>query len=1587
MLRGITRRFPRYYGRILICTQSGVSTRADVAERITRRIAEFKPIQDGLQAPSAVTSKIVMMVPRILVDPLFSNPQINLREIEASTKTRIEIGQNSNRVCLVTIHGTSEAVRTAVRATESLLRVLRENTTRVVVPKGMIAPFPGFLEAYLTHMFGTVLKGYHGAFTVKRSESDRNASNGPDETLNINDSDYVDLYCGSTEPEALVRLESDVAEFLHKLSRNTETYTVDKEFAHPFLSYCGTRGNKIAETTDTVIFCRENAGALVCTVYSENTAKVTEAIGLLQGMFRITTDQRCTAEYPDYAVSYFISQNRDFLRHLVVEELAYLSFGELVGGLRRMTLIHKDRTTLERMYLEIDGRVRGVERMSKVVEVPKHFILAMSGRDSAWMQKLRDETNTLLQIERNHNEDNCKAVNVIDHANNTESQNYEANLTDHVYDRTNDATGFSRIRIIGSSAEDIYTAQNQLTNLLSSFHHQVIQIPLPNLFRRRLFLDKAAMIKELQATLNVVISVDTKYTMSIFSEVSETANKARETITRLITETERNVQVIQIPSVLVRAFVGFNGARITTIQDQTGTLIFADYESDACGMTDITIYGVTPPQIARARALVEYLVNSFSQNMVQIAVPLPYVRAMQHQMYQIRAQCQNELVLQFVADKTTILVTGEDPATVAAVHAQIVRALKRVQETAQRISVPRTFMPRIVGPKGAFIAEIVEKTGLCIYIEPQGGQVQEIYVSGHSEATIAAAAGMLRARLTTETENMRLVAIPNTLLGPFIGAGGSQIKKLQERLKVHIKVGEKHPDTSELVITGQPGIIDNAHRVVNRCVEELHKRVAASLEAYPEYLYPYFERHLEQVIAIEREGKVSINVKYGLFELRGSERNITRARQQLTKLVHTLVTQSAVVQTSQDPAFLKGIWLKFPFDQIEATHKCRIVVRDVGIIDIIGGVLAQREVVAFLDEMANNTMAVSIPRAILQVPRFFHNCFLSYKTETSITMTDKILIHSMDKKKAVAMAEKMTQWLEVLEKNLAMSKAVSVPGELVPLLTDEFLREANRVSGKFPNSDLNHLPSETGCVFELDGRMLRLFGPTSEAISSSEALFLTRLEQLGKTVKIFEYPEVFHRVVLGLLRPKVETPGYVVLSSQASYDEVSQKWSELVRTSRQIPVSSEIISLAPEIELTFGVVLALDGNTVHVFGKDESEISAACEDISQRSPHQFTETIVVQEAIRSLVSQMKFSFEGVKVEFDHLIHVRGNEYSLVKKAASGVAEKIANCLELKQTVCVPKLLRLFLEANHGERQTEITSITSTAIHFKLIENEPLTELSIYGLCPADIARAVSMIESDLARVSQCTRTVTVPRWMEDRFTATLGGYDSVVEFSGTDNLLLTFVNTNEVALDALMQKLEAAKVTLARNITEMEIARELVGMFRATIETEAFRKLVSEHKCAVHVADTVLVTGFSKSDVDVVVLEVLIQIENLNSSHAVIDLPEALAEAVVGRGGSAINKIRKFTNTRVLLENGNSLVLYNRNAQKLKQACWLIKERAKHIQSHAVLVEVAGDVVPYLEKIGRLTGVSFRRDGKVVQVLHPSGPVVQEAVAMINARK
>ncbi|KAH1009812.1 vigilin [Dendroctonus ponderosae] len=395
-----------------------------------------------------------------------------------------------------------------------------------------------------------------------------------------------------------------------------------------------------------------------------------------------------------------------------------------------------------------------------------------------------------------------------------------------------------------------------------------------------------AIMKETGAHIEISHGKDQSLSFLVTGKKNEVLKARFKILSHFQTQAHKS---ISIPKEHHKLILGKKGDRLKELEKQTGTKISVPNMNDESDVLTITgpkegiekaeheIKVTSDQQSKKAQELLNipkifhpFIVGPFNENLTQlisetgarINVPPPSVQ------------------------KDEIFIAGEKDG-VAAAKAKIEAIFKLMEKkcTTVSVEVSKSQHKYVVGPKGATLAEILQKTGVSVEMPPSDSSVDTITLRGPPEKLgLALNVVYEKANSVRSTD----VTAPSWLHKYIIGKKGQKIKEITQNLpKVHVEFTDKD---HKIRIEGPPEEVESAQEQIEAITNDLVKNMCFEEMTVDSRLFKHIiGKAGANVNKLKDEFNVVINIdESGMIRIEGSKDDVAKTKEDLEQRIFKL---------------------------------------------------------------------------------------------------------------------------------------------------------------------------------------------------------------------------------------------------------------------------------------------------------------------------------------------------------------------------------------------------------------------------------------------------------------------------------------------------------------------------------------------------------------------------------------------------------------------------------------------------------------------------------------------------------------------------
>lgn len=397
--------------------------------------------------------------------------------------------------------------------------------------------------------------------------------------------------------------------------------------------------------------------------------------------------------------------------------------------------------------------------------------------------------------------------------------------------------------------------------------------------------------KDTNAIIEMSISKDQSLTFLVTGK-PDNVNEARRKIL-IHFQTQANKSVM-IPKEHHKWVLGKMGQRLKDLERETETKITVPSMSDPS--ETITVVGVKE---GIERAVHEIRMISIEQSkkaFERVTVPkiyLPFVCGPNNvQLNQMMSATGTKItILPPSIAKDEITIAG-DKEGVATIKEKVLAIVKEMENRCATVSVevPKSQHKYVIGPKGATIAEILEKTGVSVEM-PSSDTTNTIILRGPQEKLGHAL------NLVYEKANSVVtltVDVPNWIHRYIIGKKGDDIRKLKEDFpKVHVEFMDKE---DKIKIEGPTEEVKVAkEKIISKAEELISQLTFTTLTVDPKHYKHIIGKNGANVNRLKEQTDAVITIsgsESNVIRIEGSKQGVKEAKRELEDMIRKLENET-----------------------------------------------------------------------------------------------------------------------------------------------------------------------------------------------------------------------------------------------------------------------------------------------------------------------------------------------------------------------------------------------------------------------------------------------------------------------------------------------------------------------------------------------------------------------------------------------------------------------------------------------------------------------------------------------------------------------
>lgn len=394
------------------------------------------------------------------------------------------------------------------------------------------------------------------------------------------------------------------------------------------------------------------------------------------------------------------------------------------------------------------------------------------------------------------------------------------------------------------------------------------------------------IMKDTGAHIEISSSKDQSLTFLVTGKQNEVLEARRKILIHFQTQASKQ---ISIPKEHHRWILGKKGERLRELEKVTATKISVPSMNDNSEI--LTIMG-TKEGIEKAEHQIRITSDEQSKKAFErITVPKIYHPFIVGAYNENLNAMINETGARINVPPPSVMqdeitIAGEKDGVLAA-KAKIEAIHKEMEKrcTTVSVEVPKSQHKYVIGPRGSYIAEILQQTGISVEMPPSDSVTGTITLRGpHDKLGIALSKVCEKANSVCTTD----VEAPSWIHKYIIGRKGANIKEITQHLpKVHIEFTEKE---NKIKIEGPPEEVEKAKEQIEMKAQELiSKLVFEEINVDPRFYKHIIGKSGANVNRLKEETGVQINIdESGLIRLEGNQLEVQKVKQELEEMVFKL---------------------------------------------------------------------------------------------------------------------------------------------------------------------------------------------------------------------------------------------------------------------------------------------------------------------------------------------------------------------------------------------------------------------------------------------------------------------------------------------------------------------------------------------------------------------------------------------------------------------------------------------------------------------------------------------------------------------------
>ncbi|XP_066146000.1 vigilin [Euwallacea fornicatus] len=395
-----------------------------------------------------------------------------------------------------------------------------------------------------------------------------------------------------------------------------------------------------------------------------------------------------------------------------------------------------------------------------------------------------------------------------------------------------------------------------------------------------------SIMKDTGAHIEISHGKDQSLTFLVTGKQNEVLKARVKILSHFQTQAHKS---IQIPKEHHKWILGKKGERLRDLEKQTATKISVPNMND-----ESDVITITGPKEGIEKAEHEIKVTSDQQSKkAQERLNIPKM------FHPFIVGPFNEYLNQLIQEtgarinvpppsvmKDEIFIAGEKEG-VAAAKSKIEATYKLMEKkcTTVSVEVPKSQHKYVIGPKGATIAEILQKTDVSVEMPPSDSNVGTITLRGpHDKLGLALSVVYEKANSVRSSD----VMAPSWLHKYIIGKKGQKIKEITQNLPkvVHVEFTDK----DKIRIEGPPDEMEKAHEQIEAIAQDLMRNMCFVEMQVDNRLFKHIiGKAGANVNKLKDDFNVIINIdESGLIRVEGTKDDVAKTKYELEQRIFKL---------------------------------------------------------------------------------------------------------------------------------------------------------------------------------------------------------------------------------------------------------------------------------------------------------------------------------------------------------------------------------------------------------------------------------------------------------------------------------------------------------------------------------------------------------------------------------------------------------------------------------------------------------------------------------------------------------------------------